>query len=416
MGSTYTCADQPRRFTASTAVSTTLPWSVTTGLPTVPVNVGTLLYGKCTGETADADGNLVCPQSYSWVVSGPAGSSVTALEGANTRSPWFTPDIYGLYVVEDTQSGTILNVYADEWKGAIDPARTLTSVESGDGRPVGASNCTGCHNNFPNSSIAPDKFLPWRVTGHAEIFTQNIDNPGHYGTGCFSCHTVGYDPTAENNGFDDQDAYPRFIDDGYLNSSNDAWYYMLADLDPTGAPLDPPFPEVSPLTRFTNVQCENCHGPQLNDESHGFANPNWPDTNTARISISSDVCGSCHGEPLRHARFQQWQISGHADYDLAIREGERGNCARCHSGDGFIQWTTELANDPNTDVTVTWNADTVHPQTCVTCHEPHDTGNVSGDENNAKVRNTGGLLVRPVTPVCWSPASRRWAPARGRSA
>ena len=59
------------------------------------------------------------------------------------------------------------------------------------------------------------------------------------------------------------------------------------------------------------LQCENCHGPQEYTQSHRDQ-PGAP-----RVSLAADVCGSCHGEPARHGRFQQWQVSKHANYELA---------------------------------------------------------------------------------------------------
>ena len=58
----------------------------------------------------------------------------------------------------------------------------------------------------------------------------------------------------------------------------------------------------------------------------------------SRVSLSSDLCGTCHGEPARHGRFQQWQLSRHANYELAVEEGTNGTCAKCHSGNGFVAW------------------------------------------------------------------------------
>ena len=109
----------------------------------------------------------------------------------------------------------------------------------------------------------------------------------------------------------------------------------------------------------------------------------------SRVRLAAEVCGSCHGEPARHGRFQQWLLSNHADYELARERGLNGNCGRCHSGNGFVAWS-KLDFDPAQQVTVTWDADTVVPQTCAACHNPHDTGTTSGsDETNAKVRVNG---------------------------
>jgi formate-dependent nitrite reductase cytochrome c552 subunit len=105
-------------------------------------------------------------------------------------------------------------------------------------------------------------------------------------------------------------------------------------------------------------------------------------------SLSSDVCGSCHGEPLRHARFQQWQLSPHANYELAIDEGESSNCSRCHSANGFVAWS-KINFDKDTRVDVDWEANEIHPQTCAACHDPHKQGQTSGEPNTATVRVSG---------------------------
>jgi hypothetical protein len=112
------------------------------------------------------------------------------------------------------------------------------------------------------------------------------------------------------------------------------------------------------------------------------------------VSLSSDVCATCHGEPLRHGRFQQWQLSGHANYELAGEEGTNGSCAKCHSAQGFLAWLPvllgEKPGDPNANVDVTWTKDEVHPQTCATCHDPHAIGTTTGSPNtNATVRISG---------------------------
>jgi len=420
---TFTCETSSGTYTGSATVPTALPWAVSSGLRTVPIGVGVLLYGQCgltveeVDESADDDTRpaSVCTQTdWNWAIVGPAGSQV-ALTDADTQSPWFTPDLPGEYQITESISGHTMSVYAGLWHGIIDPLATLWSVEFGDGRPVADSNCTGCHRD---GGIAPDMFTPWRETGHAEIFTQNMTPPsnspnGHYGSSCFACHTVGFDTdaTADNNGFDDLPAYANFGPtgpndhhgpSGLINSGLDGWYLMLTDTDANGDPLS-----LSPLTRLANVQCEQCHGPQDYTDAHGFDNPAYyepdgsdPSYENPRVSLSANVCATCHGEPARHARFQQWQISGHADYELAEGEGTNPNCSRCHSANGFIQWTTELDNEADTNVDVTWNEDTVHPQTCVTCHEPHETGTTSGSvETNADVRISGDtpLLVAGFT-------------------
>jgi mono/diheme cytochrome c family protein len=313
---------------------------------------------------------------YNWTLTPPGGSGATLMD-ATSQNPEFTPDVPGLYEVAVTDEATgdpiTINVYAGTWEGVI------TGQDEVTGLPL-AANCTGCHN--PSGIPAPDQFTPWSMTGHAERFTTQLNGP-FYSTSCFGCHTVGFDPDPEvvNGGIDDAPDYADFLASGLLGPNDPVacpdgdWACMLED-----------FPASAQLA---NIQCENCHGPQ---NGEGFGPVTGAHTQgEPRVSFASDVCAVCHGEPLRHARFQQWQLSKHANYEVAIDEGESGNCSRCHTANGFLTWFPVLvdddpATDPTANITVTWTEDEVHPQTCATCHDPHSIGTVSGIPNNATVR------------------------------
>ncbi len=342
-------------FVQEVELLTELPWKPASGLHNVPPGIPVVLHGK----TQDA---------YDWALDGPDGSSAT-LADATSQTPYFTPDVSGTYSVTVTDSTVdpaeevTLEIVAGTWAGAI-------TGQDDDGRPV-AANCTACH----NGTIAPDMFTPWAQTGHAEIFKDNLNTNDHYSTACLSCHTVGYDPDVDNGGFDNADDFDAFMsqfttDGTTFVAGEDNYDTLLAD-----------FPATAQLG---NIQCENCHGPQ--NGAHMA-----PD---ARISLSSDVCAVCHGEPLRHGRYQQWQLSGHANYELALEEGENGSCGRCHTVNGFLAWLPILLDDdpetdPTADIEVTWTADEIHPQTCVTCHDPHSIGTTTGTETDATVRISG---------------------------
>jgi hypothetical protein len=339
-------------------------WKVNGGIRDVPIGSGVLLHGKSQA-------------SYNWTLSPPAGSGAV-LEDTLTQNPDFTPDVEGLYTATENESGVAIEVYAGTWRGVI-------VGQDEDGRPlVDEAACLGCHND--SGMPAPDMFAPWAQTGHAEIFTNNLNTSTHYGENCFGCHTVGFDatvPAVENGGIDDAADYEDFLDAGLLNNPGDNWTTMLAE-----------YPDSASLA---NIQCENCHGPQ--DGNPHTAMSDDP-VHLARNSISSDVCATCHGEPLRHARFQQWQLSKHANYELAVDEGDSGNCSRCHTANGFLSWLPALLDDDpsnnGSSVDVTWTSDEVHPQTCVTCHDPHNIGTTSGINTDATVRisdNTPLLLA-----------------------
>ena len=337
-------------FTEEVEIHTELPWKPSLGIRDVPVGIPVLLHGKTQEE-------------YDWALT--AEGSGATLTDAMSQDPYFTPDVSGLYTVmvtdntADPAEEVALEIYAGTWEGVI-------TGQDEDGRPL-AANCTACH----NGTVAADRFTPWAQTGHAEIFTDSLNTSTHYGENCFACHTVGFDTEADNGGIDEASDYQDFIDAGLINNPDDNWTTVLND-----------FPDTAQLA---NVQCENCHGPQ-NGGAHTTGAP--------RIDISSDVCAVCHGEPLRHGRFQQWQLSGHANYELAIEEGESGSCARCHTGNGFLAWLPVLLDDdpdtdPLEDIEVAWTADQTHPQTCVTCHDPHRVGTTTDVETDATVRIFG---------------------------
>ncbi len=330
-------------------IHTALPWSPTAGIHNVPIDVPVLLHGK------EQD-------YYSWRLGRPADSSA-AFDDASSQSPSFVPDVSGRYwmYANDDESGeqVTMSIFAGTWQGIVEG-------QDEDGRPLVDQSCYGCHND----EIAPEVFSDWRQTGHAEILTNNLNTSTHYGPNCFPCHAVGFNHGSDNGGMDDASDYQDFLDSGLINNPGDNWTTMLDE-----------FPHTAKLS---NIQCENCHGPQ---QGGGHTQEGM------RSSLASDVCATCHGEPLRHARFQQWQLSAHANYELAIEEGSSGSCSRCHTGNGFLTWLPVLLGDepgdPTDSIEVTWTEDDVHPQTCQTCHDPHAIGTTSGSDPNATVRISG---------------------------
>jgi len=326
-----TVATSSGSYEVEAEILTTLPWPDSVGISNVPIGLNVLLHGT----TQD---------TYDWTLTVPTGSAATLAE-ANTQNPEFTPDMMGTYTVQVTDLAAgepvELVIYAGTWVGTI-------VGQDADGRPVSEASCIGCHG---------DTFATWAQSGHAEIFSSQLNTSTHYGEGCLSCHTVGYDTTVANNGIDDQSDWQAFLDSGMLHAADpNNWTTMLAD-----------YPQSAKLA---NIQCENCHGPQFSPAHTRGA---------ARQNLSSDLCGSCHGEPPRHGRFQQWQLSAHANYELAMEEGMSGSCAKCHTANGFVAWgKMDTPYDAATNPEVTWTEDDVHPVTCQACHDPHAVGTTSG--------------------------------------
>ena len=350
------------KYSATVNITATLPYDTSTGLQDVAKGTSVMAQGK----TQD---------KYDWALTAVPADSKAVLTDAATRYPVFTPDTVGKYTLTEKATKATLDVYAGTWAGAI-------SGIDAKGNPV-STGCTICH----DGKTASNNFTDWAQSGHSKIFTKNIDNPaGHWTASCASCHTVGYDTTATNNGFDEQMAkegwtVPSHGDVGY-------WKTMLTKYPMTASQA--------------NIQCENCHGP--NDGTGLHANKTY---DAARISLSADVCGSCHGEPPRHGRFQQWEESGHGNIELASEESSSASCIRCHTAQGFLAWLKQgdltksiqgkSGNATATEIAAIVTSDTAQPQTCAVCHDPHNPGTASGNPgtNTATVRIMGDTPLLP---------------------
>ncbi|MFV2006358.1 MAG: cytochrome c3 family protein, partial [Longimicrobiales bacterium] len=154
-----------------------------------------------------------------------------------------------------------------------------------------------------------------------------------------------------------------------------------------------------PDERYTDAQCESCHGPGL---SH-VENPDASQP-AAGISVGVDLatgCGECHSGT--HNPFvEDWSQSAHANVGFqAAREG----CTNCHSGSGALAaWGVE-AEYLEKEAALAGEA---VPITCAVCHDPH------GSENAAQLRfpiNTPEVGVN----LCSKCHDRRTEPDPGSS-
>ena len=293
--------------------------------------------------------------TYDWTLTKPSGSAATLMD-ADTRFPWFVPDATGAYAVNVTElagpTTVTIDLNAGEWRGGI-------VGRNASGRPV--TSCqSACHATLHN-----DKFVDWSNSGHAEIFTDNINTGGHYGPSCFPCHTVGF----EKGGIETTSGYADFLSTmfpgGNSHPNPNNYDNVLAN-----------FPDQA---EYCNIQCDNCHGPSGVGSAHQTAADR-------RISVSAAVCGTCHGEPPRHARYQQWQESGHGNFEVAIAESS-GSCSKCHTAQGHLEWA-EAGWDANFSGSSVDPA-VAQPITCVVCHDPHNVGTMSGENNNVTLRLEG---------------------------
>ena len=350
----------------------------TTGVNNVAVGMPVLLNAEGTGP-------------YTWTLTNNPAGSTAAFDASNIKNPYFTPNVAGKYTVSvvTTPTGTTtpatdtMDIYAGSWRGEITGVDMTTLTADGNGTPIpDSTSCTGCH----DGTIAPDKFTPWKSSGHATRFEEGLNAGGHYSAVCFPCHTVGFNTGAAANGFDLQPNYATFVTDTTMFGpavDNTRYSRMWST------------PSYTALAKESNIQCENCHGPQ---NTAGHMNV----AGAPRVSLSSDVCAACHAEPTHHGRFQEWQESptGHANFTLAEGEGTNPNCAGCHSAQGNLVWIKQLqSGNPLRTLapgSITWTTSNVQPQTCVVCHDPHAEGTTTNTTTDAQPRITGDTPKLPA--------------------
>lgn len=292
----------------------------------------------------------------------PTGSNANIVPVTALNWVKFLPDIKGLYEVKvsiTTSSGskdTTLRIYSGDYVG----------VGNFQGIAPVYPNCMACHQNMPQFSAI---FNRWKVSGHANIFRQQIDSGAvYYGISCIKCHTTGYDHNifANNNGFDDK-----------ARTLGWSWSHFAP---PKPGNWDSLKTNYTGLVQHATIGCESCHGP---GSEHAIGG----DTTKIQISYTSSSCASCHDEPWRHDIYQMYINSKHNSviWSSSFAQGPTspeymtnsfGNCIRCHDGRGYTNMT--YARGTNTYNMISADQTMVG---CSSCHDPH------GNQNEFSLRN-----------------------------
>jgi hypothetical protein len=224
--------------------------------------------------------------------------------------------------------------------------------------------CASCHNTEPWDF----KYDKWQETGHSDMLVRGLDGTlsSHYSEACISCHTVGYDPNADNDGFDDFGfVYPDTLFVGQYDNMMTA------------------YPDAM---QRANIQCESCHGPGA---AHMSNNGSLEDAMMV-TDINAENCAYCHDDGHYHVFPDQWNYSKHANPTAPYT---RASCAPCHNGRGFIDFVDGGKTGLSEDV------DKNNQITCATCHDPHDVTNshqlrtLDNVLNNGQNANVGGYGV-----------------------
>jgi hypothetical protein len=261
------------------------------------------------------------------LVTSPLGSNVPIAEPSDrliyqvAGRQMLRPDVHGEYIVTATVTAGS--------SGSTTVAQTFIA-----GTYVGAAACAICHNGGLAEVMVPT----WSKTEHASMFANGIngvDGTG-YGSGCISCHTVGYDANSTMN------------DGGFSAVAKQLNWMFPSALQPGNFAALP-----AALQILGNIQCENCHGPGSEHANYGGA--------LVAISVpnNSGACSQCHDAPTHHIKSAAWGNSMHA---VTTRDpAGNATCVGCHSGTAFA---TRMNGGKITDTSY-------HAIDCATCHEPH---------------------------------------------
>ena len=261
------------------------------------------------GVPVDTDVHLAGPAdqtAWLWTAEGRTTEADVAMDlrDADTRFPVLRQLVFDDVTVREAFSGTEIRLFGGEWE---------------------RFECGSCHEK---------ERLPWQGTRHATVLERGLlglMGPA-YREECLACHAVGWAPGVESGGFDDVAFRAR-------------WRFPT-ERGADAAKLPPE------LSRLAGVGCVACHGP-------GRFTP---------ARMDAGMCASCHDRPPEYTTVAEWRRSGMArpieqrpDAPAVVRP-----CTRCHSTQGFIQWTHGASEvDPP-------KVDDAEPITCAACHDPHD--------------------------------------------
>ena len=222
------------------------------------------------------------------------------------------------------------------WSTLTRPARGAPhrALDIRGGAWLGSQDCGryDCH---------PREHRGWLRTGHASVFRRGVEGKlsarrGRYDESCVACHTLGYQPGVDNDGFDD-----RARESGWrfpARPGPGSWSYLPRR-----------------VKERANVQCESCHG------------PGW-----FYVGYGEDVCAQCHDHPPQYMIVAQGRQNSMSRAQRSVAGQQQGKgkvCGQCHEAAGFLESLRghRSGSRPGRDLEV-------RPRgvTCAACHDPHN--------------------------------------------
>ena len=103
---------------------------------------------------------------------------------------------------------------------------------------------------------------------------------------------------------------------------------------------------------------------------------------------STTECAQCHNVTTSEAVHASFAFSSHYENGTYVR-GSSASCARCHSGNGFVDYISQGAMNDYTPSQAVLD----HPEkiTCTTCHDMHTTFDFEGEGYDYALRTLKGV-------------------------
>jgi len=168
--------------------------------------------------------------------------------------------------------------------------------------------------------------------------------------------------------------------------------------------VEPAGHNVVPDTKYTDVQCESCHGPDREHPAHPFATQPL-----ASILAGSDLtngCGECHAWS-RSPALLEWSESRHAS--PSSYAAGRDGCAQCHEGKEAL--SVKFGSTAN--YLEKTDTDGLAPITCAVCHDPHGSDNDAQLRASIRTGSEDNLCVRCHNRIAVPPSSHGPHAAQG---
>ena len=274
---------------------------------------------------------------WKWIVDRWPAGWIRTLEGATTRTPSVTPlppssmTVQADLIIREVNSNTSFTLVVGPWN--------LVN------RDCGRSDC---HPGLQKS---------WERTRHATTWRRLVEGElsasrGGGAASCAACHALGYNPSADNGGYDD---VARQLGVTFPSPPTRGVYRGLP----------------AALREVSSVYCLACHGPARVD----------PPVAEQPGRFAVGVCARCHDRKPEQDLVDQWRRNRMARTVTGDLNGPeaREECARCHTAQGFYYEHFALARPPSKKVAILSCCENLEPITCQACHSPmyaHDEAQV----------------------------------------